>query len=65
MLTGYLRSKGTSIPENTAAKVMKKICPYHASERHFKAVRNLNPKPYHVDYFGKKLHVDQNEKLVM
>ena len=38
MLTDYLKSKGTSIPENTAAKVMKKIYPYHASERHFKAV---------------------------
>ena len=65
MLTGYLRSKGTSISENTVAKVMKKIYPYHASERHFKAARNLNPKPYHSDYFGQKLHVDQIEKLVM
>ena len=53
MLTDYLKSKGTSIPENTAAKVMKKISTYHASERHFKAVRNLNPNPYHVNYFGK------------
>ena len=65
MLTGYLRSKRTSISENTVAKVMKKIYPYHASERHFKAARNLNPKPYHADYFGQKRHVDQNEKLVM
>ena len=65
MLTGYLRSKGTSISENTVAKVMKNIYPYHASERHFKAAWNLNPKPYHADYFGQKLHVDQNEKLVM
>ena len=65
MLTGYLRSMGTSISENTVAKVMKKIYPCHASEKHFKAARNLNPKPYHVDYFGQKLYVDQNEKLVM
>ena len=65
MLTGYLRSMGTSISENTIAKVMKKIYPYHASEKHFKAARNLNPKPYHADYFGQKLYVDQNEKLVM
>ena len=65
MLTGYLRSKGTSISENTVAKVMKKIHPYHVSERHFKAGRSLNPKPYHADYFGQKLHIDQNEKLVM
>ena len=65
MLTCYLRSMGTSISENAVAKVMKKIYPYHASEKHFKAARNLNPKPYHADYFGQKLHVDQNEKLVM
>ena len=65
MLTSYLRSKGTSISENIVAKLMKEIYPYHASERHFKAARHLNPKPYHADYFGQKLHIDQNEKLVM
>ena len=25
----------------------------------------INPIPYHADYFGHKLHIDQNEKLVM
>ena len=24
-----------------------------------------NPVPYHADYFGHKLHIDQNEELVM
>ena len=27
--------------------------------------RQLNPIPYHDNYFGQKLHVHQNEKLVM
>ncbi|KAA8590524.1 hypothetical protein FQN60_014458 [Etheostoma spectabile] len=27
--------------------------------------RNLNPIPYYAQYMGHKLHVDQNEKLVM
>jgi len=27
--------------------------------------RNFNPLPYHAEYFGHKLHMDQNEKLVM
>ncbi|XP_062331322.1 uncharacterized protein LOC134031631 [Osmerus eperlanus] len=27
--------------------------------------RNLNPFPYHAEYMGHKLHMDQNEKLVM
>ena len=65
MLTGYLRSKSTSISKNTVAKVMKKIYPYHAFERYIKTARNLNAKPYHADYFRQKLHIDQNEKLVM
>ena len=25
----------------------------------------MNPIPYRADYFGHKLHIDQNEKLVM
>ena len=25
----------------------------------------MNPTPYNADYFGHKLHADQNEKLVM
>ena len=31
----------------------------------FQGARNLNPVPYSADYFGHKLHCDQNEKLVM
>ncbi|XP_034143354.1 uncharacterized protein LOC114840694 isoform X2 [Esox lucius] len=27
--------------------------------------RNLNPIPYHAEYMGHKIHMDQNEKLVM
>ena len=25
----------------------------------------MNPIPYRADYFGHKLHIDENEKLVM
>ena len=27
--------------------------------------RNLNPQPYYAEYHGHKVHMDQNEKLVM
>lgn len=27
--------------------------------------RNLNPAPYTAEYMGHKIHLDQNEKLVM
>ncbi|KAF4114306.1 hypothetical protein G5714_004529 [Onychostoma macrolepis] len=32
---------------------------------HCPGVRNLNPVPYNAEYMGHKLHLDQNEKLVM
>ena len=30
-----------------------------------RTIRQFNPIPYHASYFGQKLHIDQNEKLVM
>jgi len=32
---------------------------------HVKGARNFNPIPYYAQYFGHKLHLDQNEKLAM
>ena len=37
---------------------------YHQAHRTATA-KKLNPVPYRVDYFGHKVHIDQNEKLVM
>lgn len=31
----------------------------------FQGARNLNPIPYNAQYFGHKLHMDQNEKIAM
>lgn len=65
MLTGYLRSNGIKISETSVGKVVKSITPVAVRERRMQADRQLNPKPYNADYFGQKLHIDQNEKLVM
>ncbi len=55
-MTGFLRSQGIEV-----------------SEMRLHALRNVNPR-YHntrstvttkADYFGHKVHIDQNEKLVM
>ena len=40
------------------------IAVYHDARRTSTA-RQTNPAPYCADYAGHKLHVDQNEKLVM
>ena len=35
---------------------------YHIMRRN-RTERQINPVPYRADYFGEKVHVDQNEKL--
>lgn len=42
-----------------------RVNPQYHSRRMDTATHSLNPIPYRADYFGHKLHVDQNEKLVM
>ena len=46
-------------------KVSSKSCPTHYQEREQNTAKLLNPVPYQADYFGHKMHLDQNEKLVM
>ena len=65
MMTGRLRSMGVSISERKVGNTLKKICPSTQAERCMQAGRSFNPKIYKADYFELKLHVDQNEKLVM
>ena len=42
-------------------------CPFtlYQVQRNTNTARQTNPYPYHADYFGHKLHMDQNEKLAM
>ncbi|CAM4462400.1 unnamed protein product [Leuciscus chuanchicus] len=63
-MTGYLSSKGIHAGEVRVGKALQLVHPpYH--ELRQTGVRNLNPVPYHAEYMGHKLHMDQNEKLVM
>ena len=39
--------------------------PGHHDARRTATARQTNPVPYHADYFGHKLHIDQNEKMIM
>ncbi|XP_027132667.1 uncharacterized protein LOC113745336, partial [Larimichthys crocea] len=64
MMHGYLSSKGIKASEGRVGGILRNInLPYHA-DRHHRS-RNLNPVPYSAEYTGHKLHIDQNEKLVM
>ncbi|CAL8295347.1 unnamed protein product [Boreogadus saida] len=64
MMTGYLSAKGVKASEGRVGNVLRSIHqPYHIARQ--QGARNLNPIPYNAEYMGHKLHVDQNEKLVM
>ena len=64
-MTGRLRSMGVSISERKVGSALKKISPSIQAEWCMQAGRSFNPQVYKADYFGHKLHEDQNEKLVM
>lgn len=44
---------------------MKNIPPLHQQARNNNTATILNPISYQTDYFGHKLHLDLNKKLVM
>ena len=43
---------------------MNKIAPVYVQHRRTYSYHQFNPMPYYAEYFGHKLHVDQNEKLI-
>ena len=64
-MTGLLRSKGICVSEGKVRQSLKRLDPASHQIRHETAGRSLNPKCYNADYFGHKVHLDQNEKLKM
>ncbi|XP_033470470.2 uncharacterized protein LOC117249161 [Epinephelus lanceolatus] len=64
MMKGCLAMKGVHAAETRIGSVLRTMHqPYHEARR--QGARNLNPVPYHAEYMGHKIHMDQNEKLAM
>ena len=63
-MTGLLRSKGIIVSEQRVGKALAQVCPVYHQARQKATARQTNPVPYRADYFGQKLHIDQNEKLI-
>ena len=64
-MTGLLASQGIKVAQSRVGDALKRTHPVYQERRSTSTARMLNPVPYHADYFGHKLHIDQNEKLVM
>ena len=66
MMTGYDRQKhNVTIAEKRDGAALSMVSPRYTAQRRTSTTRAVNPIPYRADYFGHKLHIDQNEKLVM
>ena len=66
MIAGYLRGKtGVTVGEKRVGKALDNVSPFYTRTRRTEARTATNPIPYRADYFGHKIHYDQNEKLVM
>ena len=64
-MTGLLSSQGLRVGQRRVGESLQRTNPGYHHARTTATARSINPIPYHADYFGHKLHVDQNEKLVM
>ena len=52
------------IAESKVSASLQRFCPSGHVARRTNSVNRLNPVRYSANYFGHKLHIDQNEKLV-
>ena len=64
-MTGLLASQGLRVSECGVGTSLRTVNTTYQHARRTATARQMNPIPYRADYFGHKLHIDQNEKLVM
>ena len=62
---GLLSSQGIHVSQRRLSRSMSRVAPGPQLIRMHTARRHLNPPIYSAHFFGDKLHLDQNEKLVM
>ena len=66
MMTGLIKHQfNVSISQKRVGKALALMAPRYHERRQNDTARQVNPIPYRADYFGHKMHVDQNEKLAM
>lgn len=65
MVKGLLTSRGINVCYKRLGASMAYSTPHYHQQRLTNIAKQTNPIPYYAEYFGHKLHFDQNEKLVM
>ena len=65
MVKGYMKGIGVTASEKRIGRALSVVSPLHQAKRNANTARQVNPVPYNAEYFGHKLHLDQNEKLAM
>lgn len=63
-MKGYLASQGLHLGEHCISSSLSRVDPQSHDRRRQDAIDRSNPKPYIANYFGHKIHLDQNEKLI-
>ena len=64
-LHGLLRSRGIHVSQQRLGMSLRRTFPLSLFQRRRTMGRAINPIPYRATFYGEKLHMDQNEKLVM
>ncbi len=64
-MTGLLTSQGIVCVESRVGRSLERVSSSYHERRRTRTERQTNPLPYRANYFGEKLHIDQNEKLIM
>ena len=63
-LSGLLRSEGVVVGEQRVRAAMTNMTPVYIQHRQQHTYHQMNPIPYYAEYFGHKIHFDQNEKMI-
>jgi hypothetical protein len=62
-IKGKLEAKNIKVHDKRVTSSLRRVAPEYHQQRKQNTARLFNPVPYKADYFGHKLHLDQNEKL--
>ena len=64
-MVGVLASQGIRAGPQRVGQSLARVQPANHERRANRTERQTNPIPYSAKYFGHKVHIDQNEKLVL